>query len=934
MSEVAVVEDGREVRIRWRPWDRSVQSQSYSIAALGGAIRCTALGHARQNGFHARIRVSCPDHSSEASDTLADHKRTSATSFAWLVCFAFLFAPTASAASLDEVQELFHSGKYEEAEALAAEQVEQGIWNERWPRLLVQCQIATGKYAEAKASYEAAIKRYPTSLTMRMYGLEILRLSNLPDEATEANRQIFRLLQSSPSRFASRDNLVAAGRYFAANGEDARQILELFYDRVRDADPQHLEAYIATAELALAKGDYKVAADTLRQAQRIDEGDPRVPYLLARAWESSDSEKATAALDQALELNPNHVPSLLFRADAAIDGEQYDAAETIIGKVQSINPHDQEAWALLAVIAHLRGDYEKEKSLRDSALKTWGNNPRVDHLIGLKLSQKYRFEEGAEYQRKALEFDPRYAPASFQLAQDLLRLGHEKVGWTLAQTIADDDKYNVVAHNLMTLYDRIKKFRVLEADGIRVRMESREARIYGDAVLRLLSEAKEVLCEKYDVEPRAPIVVEIFPEQKDFAIRTFGLPGGAGFLGVCFGRVITANSPASQGERPSNWQSVLWHEFCHVVTLEKTKNRMPRWLSEGISVYEERQRDPSWGESMTPIYREMLLSDDLTPVSDLSAAFLNPASPIHLQFAYYESSLVIEFLIDRYGIDALKQILDDLGDGLTISDALVRSVGSLQKLDSQFEAFARERATNFGKAADWSREEMPEKPTPQALLDWVKQHPDNYWGLRALGSAYVTAKQYDLAKQPLEKLKSLGTMTGENGDPLEMLARVYRELDQAEQERETLLEIVSLSSNALPALRRLVELAREDQNWDLVATYAASINAINPLLSEGHLAMAEAAEQSERPIDVLRSLGALAQMDPVDPAGLDYRMAVALAEVEQYDLAKHHVLRALDEAPRYRDAHRLLLKLSRQGEGASQQVDGTTPENKVQVESK
>lgn len=230
---------------------------------------------------------------------MADCNRASASRVAWLVGLAFLFVSPATAASLDDAQELFRSGKYEEAEALAADQVERGIWNERWPQLLVQCQIARGKYAEAKESYEAAIKRYPTSLTMRMYGLDILRLNNLPKEATEAKQQIFRLLQSSPSRFASRDNLVAAGRYFAMNGEDARQVLELFYDRVRDADPQHLEAYIATAELALAKGDFKVAADTLQQAQRIDESDPRVPYLLARAWESSDAEKATAALERA-----------------------------------------------------------------------------------------------------------------------------------------------------------------------------------------------------------------------------------------------------------------------------------------------------------------------------------------------------------------------------------------------------------------------------------------------------------------------------------------------------------------------------------------------------------------------------------------------------------------------------------------------------------
>ena len=202
-----------------------------------------------------------------------------------------------------------------------------------------------------------------------------------------------------------------------------------------------------------------------------------------------------------------------------------------------------------------------------------------------------------------------------------------------------------------------------------------------------------------------------------------------------------------------------------------------------------------------------------------------------------------------------------------------------------------------------------------------------------MGSAYFAAKRFELAKQPLEKLKSLGTMTGADGDPLEMLARVYRELDQAEAEHETLKEIISLSSNALPALRRLIELAREEQDWDLVAEYADKINSINPLQSDGHLALAEAAEESNRPIDVLRSLGALRHMDPVDPAGLDYRMAVALTEVEQFELAKHHVLRALDEAPRYRDAHRLLLKLSRRS-SQSQQADGTTEASEDQVETK
>ena len=85
-------------------------------------------------------------------------------------------------------------------------------------------------------------------------------------------------------------------------------------------------------------------------------------------------------------------------------------------------------------------------------------------------------------------------------------------------------------------------------------MEQREADIYGQRVLALLDRAREKLVPKYDVALQDKIIVEIFPQQKDFAIRTFGLPGGAGFLGVCFGNVVTVNSPASQGATPSNWE--------------------------------------------------------------------------------------------------------------------------------------------------------------------------------------------------------------------------------------------------------------------------------------------------------------------------------------------------------------------------------------------
>ncbi len=88
---------------------------------------------------------------------------------------------------------------------------------------------------------------------------------------------------------------------------------------------------------------------------------------------------------------------------------------------------------------------------------------------------------------------------------------------------------------------------------------------------------------------------------------------------------------------------------------------MPRWLSEGISVYEEQQRDPIWGQRMTPQYRQMILTGEMTPVGKLSTAFMSPPSPMHLQFAYYQSSLVVEFLVERFGFEVIKAILADLG---------------------------------------------------------------------------------------------------------------------------------------------------------------------------------------------------------------------------------------------------------------------------------
>ena len=491
----------------------------------------------------------------------------------------------------------------------------------------------------------------------------------------------------------------------------------------------------------------------------------------------------------------------------------------------------------------------------------------------------------------------------------MLRLGNEE-GWTLADDVYKEDGYNVVAYNLVTLGDRLARFSILERDGFVVRMDPEEAAIYGEMVLDLLSEAKSELTQKYDTKVAEPIFVEIFPRQQDFAIRTFGLPGGAGYLGVCFGRVITMNSPKSISLTNSNWKSVLWHEFCHVVTLQKTKNKMPRWLSEGISVYEEVKRDPSWGQVMDPNNRQRILDGKLTPVSQLSSAFLKAASGEDIQFAYYQSSLVVEYLIDEYGVETLQSILQDLSIGMPINEVLGRYAGNVKLLDKEFEAYAMQRANNLAPKIDWTKPEFDSgEVSLQQWQAWNAKHPNSFYGLRGQTAEHLKAAQWNEATTLANSLLTNFPNYRGGDNAYWLLAQAAKGQGDQAAELENRIKSVALQAGAIDENARVIELAVAQNNWDEVARQADRWLAVNPLIAAPHRAMAEAAEKTGAHHKAAASLSALTRMDPFDPADTYFRYALALKSNGQIEEAKRQVLKSLEQAPRYRNAHKLLREL-------------------------
>jgi len=852
-----------------------------------------------------------------------------------LALLAVWLALPARADELSDARKLLLTGKYPQAIQAAEKGAKEEESSEDWRILLVQAHMAVGQYAQAHTALTNALSRYPhsSSIRLRFVGRDVKLFNGLPDEAKELLDEINRLAGSRTWAYRDPANVTALGRAALLLGADPKMVLDRLFEPVKKAAPDLRDIYLATGQLALDKGDFQLAAKIFQEALKRFKEDADMQFGLARSLMSGSRPQALRALERAMEFNEQHIPARLLLVDHLVDAEEYEEAEKLLKEVVAVNVNQPEAWAYRAVMAHLRNDPAKEKQFRADALRHYTNNPAVDQLIGRKLSQKYRFTEGAAYQRLALKFDRNHLPAKLQLAQDLLRLGEEEEGWKLVADVSEADGYDVNAFNLVTLKDTTDKFVALTNAHFILRMDAQEAKVYGPRVLALLQRAHDTLTKKYGLTLEKRTIVEIFPEQKDFGVRTFGMPDNPGFLGVCFGCLITANSPASARGNASNWEATLWHEFCHVITLTLTRNKMPRWLSEGISVYEERQASPAWGQVMNPRYREMILGDELTPVGDLSSAFLTAKSDLHLQFAYYESSLVVQFLVEKFGVEKLRKILADLATGKPINQAIVAHTAPLEKVEKDFAAYAKDLAEKLAPGLDFEKPKAmaalpgakgegrpsdgtvvippapPLAPDGKPLVDPLKLHPKNFYVLTQTAKKLIAEKKFSEAKAPLQKLlENYPTHTGAD-NALWLLASVHRELKETSQERLVLTKLAALDADAVDAYLRLMELAAATKDWPVVAENARRYLAVNPLVPQPHRWLARASEELKQPAEAIAAYQTVLLLDPADPAEVHFRLA-QLFHPTNLKSAKQHVLMALEEAPRFREAHELLLKLA------------------------
>ena len=81
---------------------------------------------------------------------------------------------------------------------------------------------------------------------------------------------------------------------------------------------------------------------------------------------------------------------------------------------------------------------------------------------------------------------------------------------------------------------------------------------------------------------------------------------------------------------------------------------MPRWLSEGISVFEEKRARPEWGREMDIPFARAIDRGQVLKMRDLNSGFSNPQT---ISLAYYQASLLVEHIVEHYGQPKLRALV-------------------------------------------------------------------------------------------------------------------------------------------------------------------------------------------------------------------------------------------------------------------------------------
>ncbi|WP_373061114.1 tetratricopeptide repeat protein [Gemmatimonas sp.] len=693
------------------------------------------------------------------------------------------------------------------------------------------------------------------------------------------------------------DEYLSAGRAYVllgiGNAQAVRSALAAF-DRATAADSNNFDAQRRAGELFLEKYNAPDARLSFEGILRRSPTDAKALLALARVeeFEGKGNPMATARLSIASD--PRYADALAFVAKMHRDAEAYDSARVYAQRAIDADSTSTAGWSVLGSMAFLNGD---SATFRKALAAVTAVQPALAEfytdLAEASVRQR-RYTESVALARRAIGYDSLYVPAYGVMGTNQLRIGQMAAGRTALERAFALDPFNLWHKNTLDLLDKMKSFRTIDRGRFRVVAPQEEADLLALYVVPLLEQAYDSLAVRYGYKPPTPIRLEFYRYHADFSVRTVGL-AGLGALGVSFGSLLAMDTPNGRAKGDFNWGSTAWHELTHAFTLGASDHRVPRWLSEGLSVLEERRVGRGWGADATVSYVIAMANGKLRPISQLSDGFLRPRFPEETQFSYYQASLFCEMVEASRGAAALPAMLTAYRDGMDTPGVFQKVLGKTPaQIDVEFEAYTQRK---FAQAISAVRGTSPNDSSGGKFVATMRE------------AASKMGTDRNSARQLFEQARTMFPEYGGDDGPAWYLA----EMAGAAGDTTLALTMVEqvTSRNETAWIANMFEANLREKRGDKGGAIRAldRLNWIWPYEPTVHTRLAAlAASQGDHARAVLERRAIIA-IGPTDLLDARYELARALRDAGDIAGARRELLQVLEEAPSFEKAQTLLLEL-------------------------
>lgn len=681
---------------------------------------------------------------------------------------------------------------------------------------------------------------------------------------------------------------------------DTQRANSLFREAT-NANERSSQPRVRWGRLFLYTHQHRESLELFQEAQQRSQNDVHAKLGMAHVFAEQFEGQARTLVDEVLKQDDTLIDAHLLKARMDLEEGRLETVDDTLDRAQQLIEKQRqpplEVFTLRAVLDQLQ-DRDKRSEWTERAL---AYNPRYgavfEQLAHFEVMRR-RYREATVLLKRAVEVQPDLWSAHAELGANLLREGDFAQARMHLTTAYSGDPFSATTVNTLRLLDRVDDFEVTSTTitvpalnggehpaELRLRLDKKEADALRPYVQKIASESIAAFSRRYQFEPREPITLELYPEHDDFAVRVAALPG-IGLLGVTFGYLVAMDSPSGRATGEFHWGSTLWHEMAHVFTLEATDHRVPRWLSEGISVFEEWRTGPTPGVVVTPETVAALHAERLLPIADLDSGFIRPKYPDQVQVSYMQAGLICLFIEQRFGFERLVALLKQFTKETNTKDAVEETFEmSSADFDEQFDAFVRERYR--GLLAD--------------LEGWEKLYQQ--------ASKAVAESRWKDAIEPARKAIELYPEHSGPGSPYLLLARALDKSSDRPQALQTLLDYRKAGGWDPGTLRELATWLDEAGRGAEALEVLAAINYVDPLNGTQHNVLGERLLANGKHEDALREFRVQVALSPHDPAPGNFGMARAFRALGDQAASRRHVLTALETAPHYKPAQTLLLQM-------------------------